>query len=307
MTYHKLFLIWFVVIQTLVGFVLGTTYTVDDDGHGNFVRIQDAIDHSAPHDTILVFSGYYPEHVIVNKSDLTLRGFSLAPTIQNSVETAYGYPIIDGEGAGTVLTIVSANTIVEGFVVQESGLGYYDAGIKVLSNNNILRHLTVFNNSQGIIIQQSAQNNVKNIQILGGNFHGILLMSNASNNTISSNYFHDNLAGILIYNSCQNNLINTNIFDWNRHEGIRILYTYPPSNANTIYHNMFLHNNAGQISQCYDENVNSWDLGLLGGNYWSDYTGTDENGDGFGDVPYTISGGNNRDNYPLLVSLIARY
>ncbi len=35
------------------------------------------------------------------------------------------------------------------------------------------------------------------------------------------------------------------------------------------------------------------------GNYWSDYTGTDINGDGIGDTPYII-GGNLRDRYPLM-------
>jgi parallel beta-helix repeat protein len=46
--------------------------------------------------------------------------------------------------------------------------------------------------------------------------------------------------------------------------------------------------------------VNVWDDGYpSGGNYWSDYTGVDANGDGIGDTPYIIDA-NNTDRYPVM-------
>ncbi|MCK5176480.1 MAG: hypothetical protein KAQ92_02025, partial [Candidatus Aenigmarchaeota archaeon] len=39
----------------------------------------------------------------------------------------------------------------------------------------------------------------------------------------------------------------------------------------------------------------------IGGNYFSDYNYTDTNGDGFGEIPYNISGGSNTDYLPLAI------
>jgi len=48
--------------------------------------------------------------------------------------------------------------------------------------------------------------------------------------------------------------------------------------------------------------INIWDNGSEG-NYWSNYNGTDSNGDGVGDTPYVIDE-NNQDNYPLMEQFI---
>jgi len=56
--------------------------------------------------------------------------------------------------------------------------------------------------------------------------------------------------------------------------------------------------NTEQVNNYYSTNV--WDNGYSsGGNYWSDYTGQDSDGDGVGDTPYVIDA-ENKDNYPFI-------
>jgi hypothetical protein len=67
------------------------------------------------------------------------------------------------------------------------------------------------------------------------------------------------------------------------------------ASCNIIYNNNFIEN----FKQVWsNDSINRWDY--IGGNYWSDYTGVDKNGDGFGETQYFIDE-NNRDNYPHLM------
>jgi hypothetical protein len=78
------------------------------------------------------------------------------------------------------------------------------------------------------------------------------------------------------------------------------------SQENWIFHNNFVAN-TNQTSS--DGLPNAWDNGYpSGGNYWSDYIGTDvysgpnqnqPGSDGIGDTPYNVSE-NNQDRYPLM-------
>ena len=51
------------------------------------------------------------------------------------------------------------------------------------------------------------------------------------------------------------------------------------------------------------EPIHTWDDGREG-NYWSDYNGTDVNGDGIGDTAYVFDV-QNEDRYPLMTSPVA--
>jgi nitrous oxidase accessory protein NosD len=139
-----------------------------------------------------------------------------------------------------------------------------------------------------------------------------------NNDTISGNYISGNsiFGAIDIAFYHQGNIVTDNYVTDNS-IGISVSFVDNPagySNVqqinNFIYHNNFIGNTESTRFQnnsnaVYPMNtgypINCWDNGS-GGNYWSDYNGTDINGDGIGDTPYIIAP-NNIDNYPLIAPL----
>jgi parallel beta-helix repeat protein len=160
-------------------------------------------------------------------------------------------------------------------------------------------NLDMDHTDSGVIAAFCARINFTDIHVTY-NDYGIYLYSSWENEITSCNASY-NVRGMEITSSLKNNITECNLFE-NSFYGI-ILST---SNQNLVYHNNFL-NNSGQA---YDsESDNSWDFGYpLGGNYWSDYSGSDyfkgpnqdiPGGDEIGDSPYVIDT-DSRDNYPLL-------
>jgi len=113
---------------------------------------------------------------------------------------------------------------------------------------------------------------------------------NGKSNIIAGNRIMDNAYGIRLTSS------NTSIFDNNITGNIRGIHFHLSSRTYHIYHNNFI-NNTFDITIYFSEAI-VFDNGVEG-NYWSNYNGTDNNGDGIGDTPYIIDE-NNQDNYPLV-------
>ena len=145
----------------------------------------------------------------------------------------------------------------------------------------------------------------RNSQIINNflsNNRGAIYVVHSDNNIIANNRILRNSDGIEIWKHSSNNVIISNEISNNIY-GIELREN---SDNNYIYWNN-LENNE---NQAYDSGTNYWDNGyLFGGNYWSDYVGTDiyqgENqnlpgSDEIGDIPYTILGNGNRDRYPLM-------
>ena len=187
---------------------------------------------------------------------------------------------------GVRLSWSSANSIVGNSIANNIvGIGFWESSYNGIRGNNIK------NNGYGIEFKGSTYNSIAENNIITNDGYGIWLVR-SFNNIISGNIIANNSHGIRLedsrYNSIKGDTLTANNFF-----GISFEYY---SFDNNFYHNNFIHN-TGQID---GYSVNVWDDGYpSGGNYWSDYIGTDSNHDGIGDSNYTIDA-NTNDRYPLM-------
>jgi len=199
------------------------------------------------------------------------------------------------DDAGQVI-LVKCNNIF----VQNIDLSNTSAAVQLWRTNNTeIANNNMTNNGRGIGLHESS-----NITVCGNNIANnsdSIYLSFSTNITVAENKITNNTFGIDTYIS-SNITVSENRITNNAY-GIQF---GPSSGNNTIYHNSFIDNDE-QVSS--SGVVNAWDDGYpSGGNYWSDYTGTDsyagpfQNGtgsDGIGDTPRVINT-DNVDHYPLM-------
>ena len=285
----------------------------------SFSTIQDAIDaaNTTSGHTITVDAGTYNENGNVTKQ-LTIRS-----TSGNPADT-----IVDAANSSAHVFNVTANWVnITGFTVQNA-IGTNKAGIYLAngvshcnissnnvtsnydgiclsssSNNTLTNNTANLNYEVGICLYFSSNNNnLTNNNANSNTWGGIYLWSSSNNNNLTNNTASNNNDGIVLVSSSSNTLTN-NTANSNNYYGIYL----DSSSNNTIYNNYFANTN-----NAWDNGTNTWNttktngtniIGgpYLGGNYWSDYSGSDTNGDGLGEAPYNITGDSNKDYLPLVL------
>jgi len=160
-----------------------------------------------------------------------------------------------------------------------------DAGfVGVVNGTNItVKDLTLTNNGNGVLFAYTENSRIENV-------------------TVSNNY-----DGFVLDSSSHNTLVNNTADSNSWGSGIKLHFH---SSSNLIYNNFFNNTN-----NAYDDGNNQWNttktngtniIGgpFLGGNYWSDYAGVDNDGNGLGDTltPYNSLYGitNGGDYHPLV-------
>lgn len=152
------------------------------------------------------------------------------------------------------------------------------------------------NDDLGIYMATTCDGGVISGNIVSGNRGDAIVAESGVGIIVKDNVVTDNEgSGITVrFQSGHDILVVGNKISGN---GVGVSLEY--AGLTTIYGNDFLDNTV-QAAQDSFTGVALWDNGLPdGGNYWSDYTGVDENYDGIGDTPYMIDS-TNMDRYPLM-------
>jgi len=313
--------------------ITGNTVANLSGGWATGIALKDSITHDTTYGTSIT------ENTILNLDGSWATGILLdADTNDNVVKEntikyssgghAYGISLIeasdntiadndishingDTDAGGIYIDRSSGNTI-SGNLINESLVAIFVYSLPFTpfstlgrSENNIFTNNEIINNEFGIVLWNFVEHNTISENTISNNKIGIYPGYKCKKNTIKKNEITDNdWYGIYLTNASKNKIIANNIKDTTWYG----IYSYDDKVVNNkIYYNNFINNgNPNGGGNALDEGINIWYkykvLGQSMGNYWDDYTGEDNNGDGIGDTPYDIPPRQylNKDEYPSM-------
>jgi parallel beta-helix repeat protein len=236
------------------------------------------------------------ENCIMTENNITNNDFGI--WIERSDSNIVSKNIFSNLWSAVTLKHASKNQIFE----NKFSNNIYGIMLEWSFENTLTKNIFT-ENDNSVDLALSSRNFITENFVRGkskGSWYSIRLHS-SSNNTIRENSIECTFYALSLLYYTKGNLIISNNVSQNSY-GIVIWYAI----NNTIYHNRFIDNT--EQAKCYSFQ-NKWDAGYPdGGNYWSNYVGTDEKSgsnqdqlgsDGIGDIPYIIDD-KNIDRYPIM-------
>src|SRR2546428_1543396 len=273
----------------LVGTASGTTF-LDGQAQGTVVTVT-ASDASIAGFTV-ENSGVYGNTIqVVNANNVNITSNNISSDLSS------GRP----SGAGVDL-YMSNHTIIDSNTFSHN---LYAVNITSSNYTRVLNNRATTSNLVGAEVTGTSSHNFvfQNVFVAGEagvDFDGSLV----SQNNVTRNLIRQmSIAGVFLLDFSNGNLLNENSFELN-HIGVNL----QNSTGNVFYHNSFLRSGFRHVNHVVPSDIplNSWDNHTLGapvpgGNYWDNYTGVDNNGDGIGDTNLPA---NRVDQYPLMSPFI---
>ena len=302
----------------------------------NGIHLYSSINNTVSDNNVTATNQYTEDNIILDSSyNNTVSGNNV--TRKNGANGIFIDSSSDNTVSGNIVTESdialdggSNNTVTSNLV---SGCTYEGLGVGFGSYNTLSGN-TVTQNGWGIGLGPSFEDTVSGNNVTGNGHDGISLVYECSNDTVLDNVVSGNPGDGIDGDGCSNATVSCNDVAGNGGGGIAFYSNSGTSSCNTVfgnsvvgnrygillnnsgnntvYHNSFINNT--QQAVISGSEPNTWDEGYpSGGNYWSDYNGTDvysgpyqnvTGSDGIGDTPYVIDA-NNTDHYPLVVHDLA--
>jgi len=269
------------------------------------------------------------EHLIVNGGQLTdfLQDIDTSNTVDTKLiryminQTSLTITPSAFPNTGYLALVNCQNVTAQALSLQNSSLLVAFSQNSTIAQNSItgggmsLQHVSYINVSANTLVDCDNAITIANsynctiaLTSMSQSYNDGLSLTSSVGNLIVDNDIAGNTIGIDLDDSTDNTIVGNNVTA-NKDYGILLT----SSNYNTIYHNNFINNAVpGWQAVCstWPGFANdTWDAGYpAGGNYWSDYNGTDQhigikqtvNGsDAIGDKPYAINFLQG-DHYPLM-------
>jgi parallel beta-helix repeat protein len=231
-------------------------------------------------------------NITLSWNNITSNGFGI--DLEGSSNTVNWNEVTSSLDNGIWLNSSTSNTVSDN---NASANGYAGIELDFSNINTVSSNIVNENAYDGIDLEDSSNNSVSGNNVTANHNSGIWF-DNSSNNTVSGNDVASNGdIGISLYSSSYNTIYHNNFVG-----NVMPVFTFINSSTFVIVN---VTENCGVDGASVG---NLWDNGYpSGGNYWSDYNGTDlhsgqyqnlTGSDGIGDTPYIIDA-NDMDNYPL--------